>query len=147
MIYKFDSFIEENVLPKRHHILELEFNASPCYGRCPSFSLKIVSNRDVEWIAKNDNRVNFQEYTGAYESKVPPEQYKELINLINYIDFENLDDDYEVSYTDSATGTLKIVYDNLKVKTISDYGMMGSRGLRKLYNILFNLRGKLEWKK
>lgn len=147
LIYKFGEFIEENRNPKRHNILEIEFEASACYGSCPSFTLKIVSNRDIEWFAGRDNTINFQKYSGAYGSKLSQEQYKELIEILDYIDFENLDESYNVAYSDSATGTLKITYDNLKTKKIRDYGMMGTRGLKKLYNVLFGLRGSIEWKK
>ncbi len=147
LIYKFGEFIEENRNPKRHNILEIEFSASSCYGSCPSFTLKIVSNRDIEWIAGPDNTVNFQKYSGHYRSKLSQEQYKDLLEILDYIDFENLDENYSVAYSDSATGTLKITYDNLKTKKISDYGMMGTRGLKKLYNVLFDLRGSIEWKK
>lgn len=147
LIYKFGEFIEENSHPKRHNILELEFEASPCYGKCPSFTLKIVSNRDIEWHADTDNNVNFQKYFGTYKSKLSQEQYKKLIEILNYIDFENLNEDYSVGYTDSATGTLRITYDNLKTKNIRDYGMMGTRGLKKLYDMLFDLRGSLRWEK
>lgn len=147
LIYKFGEFIEENRNPKRHNILEIEFEASACYGNCPSFTLKIVSNRDIEWLAGDDNTVNFQKYSGAYGSKLSQEQYKELIEILDYIDFENLDKNYTVPYSDSATGTLKITYDNLKTKKIRDYGMMGTRGLKKLYNVLFGLRASIEWKK
>ncbi|MGE8556309.1 MAG: DUF6438 domain-containing protein [Chryseobacterium jejuense] len=147
LMYKFGEFIEENRNPKRHNILEIEFDASPCYGKCASFTLKILSNRDVEWLAKRDNHVNFHDYSGAYKAKISQEQYKELTEILNYIDFENLDENYSVGHTDSATGTLKVTYDNLKTKNISDYGMMGTRGLQKLYKILFDLRGSAEWKK
>lgn len=147
LIYKFGEFIEENSNPKRHNILEIEFNASSCYGKCPSFMLKIISNRDIVWLAKSDNNVNFREYFGTYKSKLSQEQYEELTDILNYIDFENLDENYSVGYTDSATGTLKVTYDTLKTKNIRDYGMMGTRGLQKLYKILFGLRGSVEWKK
>lgn len=147
LIYKFGEFIEENAHLKKHNILELEFEASPCYGKCPSFTLNILSNRDIKWHADTNNNVNFQKYSGTYKSKLSQEQYKELIDILNYIDFENLNEGYQVGYTDSATGTLKVTYDNLKTKNISDYGMMGTRGLKKLYNVLFDLRGILEWEK
>lgn len=49
----------------------------------------------------------------------------------------------QLQYNDQCRST----YDNLKTKKISDYGMMGTRGLKKLYNVLFDLRGSIEWKK
>lgn len=147
LVYAFGEFMEENNNPKRHDILEIEFNASGCFGHCPSFELKIVSNRDIEWVAQRYNNVNFREYSGTYEAKIPQDQYKELITILNYIDFENLNEEYNVGYTDAPTGTLTIIYDDMKIKKINDYGMRGTRGLQKLYDILFDLRGRLEWEK
>ncbi|MCT2408683.1 DUF6438 domain-containing protein [Chryseobacterium antibioticum] len=147
LVYKFGEFIEENVQPKRHHILEIEFRATGCYGRCPSFTLNIVSNRNIEWTADQYNDIGFRDYSGEYESKLSENQFKELIEVLNYTDFENLNEEYDVAYTDSTTGYLKITYDDMKVKTIRDYGMMGTRALRKLYDILFGLRGTVEWRK
>ncbi|WP_051889878.1 DUF6438 domain-containing protein [Chryseobacterium vrystaatense] len=147
LVYKFGEFIEENIQPKRHHILEIEFEATGCYGRCPSFTFKIVSNRNIEWNAGQYNNIGFRDYSGVYESRLSENQFKELIEVLNYTDFENLNEEYDVAYTDSTTGYLKITYDDMKVKTIRDYGMMGTRGLQKFYSLLFNLRSCVIWTK
>jgi hypothetical protein len=78
--------------------------------------------------------------TKVSSSKLSNEEFKEIIDLLHYIDFENLEEEYNVSYSDAGTTSLKITYDNLKVKNISDYGGMGTRGLTKLYDILLQLK-------
>ncbi|MBK6499838.1 MAG: hypothetical protein IPG00_17450 [Saprospiraceae bacterium] len=70
-----------------------------------------------------------------------------LIELINYIDFTNLKQDYYVDWTDDQDCTLKVVYDNNKVKEVRDYGLIGTFGLKKLYQQLFELRFNQDWKK
>lgn len=56
------------------------------------------------------------------------------------MDFTNLEKDYAVGWTDDQSCTLKIVYDNNKTKVIEDYGLIGTFGLKKLYQQLFELR-------
>jgi len=55
------------------------------------------------------------------------------------------DNSYRVSWTDDQTSTLKITYDNGKVKTIRDYGLIGTFGLSQAYKLLFDLRGSQPW--
>lgn len=143
LVYKFGEFIEENINLKRHNILEIQFENSGSYRSKFILKMKIISNRDVTWISKGDGF--FQ--AGAYTSKLSQEKFKEIVNLLNYIDFENLLDEYDVGYSDAATTYLTITYDNLKIKKIRDYGGMGTRGLRKLYDTLNDLKGNQQWTK
>lgn len=50
-------------------------------------------------------------------------------------------------HTDDQTGDLKITFNNGKVKTISDYGMIGTNGLKILYEKLAELRFNQKWQK
>ncbi|WP_415324848.1 hypothetical protein [Chryseobacterium sp. MMS23-Vi53] len=134
LIYKNGDFIEENPNPKRHNILEIEFITRGSHWDRSTTKIEIISNRDITWTLDDD------EYRKTYFSQLSKEKFKEIIDLLNYIDFENLADDYSVGYSDAGTTTLKITYDNLKVKTINDYGGMGTRGLRKLYDSLLDLK-------
>jgi hypothetical protein len=134
LVYKYGDFIEENSNPKRHNILEIELKATGSYWNRSSTKIKIVSNKDITWIIDEDDN------TKVSSSKLSNEEFKEIIDLLHYIDFENLEEEYNVSYSDAGTTSLKITYDNLKVKNISDYGGMGTRGLTKLYDILLQLK-------
>lgn len=141
LVYKNGEFIEENISPKRHHILEVKFETSGSHWNHYIFKMEIVSNRDVTWTTKDDGFIN----PGVYTSKLSEKDFKEIIDLINYIDFENLSDEYNVSYSDSDTGYLTITYDNLKIKSIRDYGLMGTRGLKRLYDILLAMKINQQW--
>jgi len=131
LVYKYNAFIEENTNPKTHNILDIKYeNTGSHWSRNP-LKIEVISNRDVIWTTGNSE--NFQ-------SKISEKEFKQIVELLNYIDFENLNDEYEVGYSDSSTNYLTITYDNLKVKKIRDYGGMGTRGLRKLYDILLDLK-------
>ncbi|MCU7617590.1 DUF6438 domain-containing protein [Chryseobacterium sp. PBS4-4] len=143
LVYRFGEFIEENKIPERHNILEIQFETSGSHWNKSVLKMEIVSNRDVTWISRNDGFLT----TGVYTTKLSKEKFKEIVDLLNYINFENLADEYEVGYSDAATIYLKVTYDNFKVKNIRDTGGMGTRGLRKLYDILDDLKGNQQWTK
>jgi hypothetical protein len=72
--------------------------------------------------------------------------YEQLITLLNDSNFPSLKDTFTVAYTDAPTCTLKIKYDNNLVKTIFDDGQEGTSKLKKIYNLLFDLRENQNWK-
>jgi len=143
LIYKYGGFIEENTARKRHNILEIEFETSGSYRNNFVLKMEIVSNGDITWTSKNDGFLT----AGVYTAKISQAKFKEIVDVLNYIDFENLADSYEANYSDAATTYLKITYDNLKVKNIRDNGSMGTRGLRKLYDLFNDLKGNQQWTK
>lgn len=141
LIYKYGGFIEENTAPVRHNILEIEYETSGSHWNKFVLKMEIVSNRDVTWMSRNDGFLT----TGVYTAKLSQEKFKEIVDLLNYINFENLADEYEVGYSDASTRYLKVTYDNLKIKKIRDYGGMGTRGLQRLYDMLNDLKGNQKW--
>lgn len=136
LLYKFGGFLEENPNPKQHNILEIDYSFGGSYGPVNDLHLKIISNKDIEGNSTKFHSFDSNVRKNHYSGKVSTEDFKTLIALINYIDFENLDEKYKVSYTDAATAQLEINYDHLLSKKISDYGMSGTRGLEILYNFL-----------
>lgn len=50
-------------------------------------------------------------------------------------------------HTDDQTSSLKITFNNGNIKTISDYGMIGTYGLKILYGKLAELRFNQKWQK
>ena len=93
------------------------------------------------------NKINDNEVSGNFNSKITKDKYNDIVNLLNYIDFESLKDNYSVSWTDDQTATITITYDNGKVKSISDYGLIGTFGLDRVYQLLFELRDNQKWTK
>lgn len=64
---------------------------------------------------------------------------KEITNLVDQIDWENTNDQYSTSWSDQTTATLQLFNKGLKIKSVIDYGMVGSPALIKLYAALDGL--------
>ncbi len=152
LVYKFGDFIEFNPHPKKYHIEKIEFETSMCFGTCPVFKISIDSNRQAiyEAIKFNFIRRNAwrgKEWKGKYTSRIKEKDFNKIIELLNYLDFPNLEDHYAVNWTDYPGCKLIITYNNGQVKKISDYGLQGTFGLNLLYDLLFELRYNQEWEK
>jgi hypothetical protein len=147
LIYKFGDFIEENQMPTNHKIEKIEYSTSGCFGTCPVFNLIISSDKRAKWYAKMFNKINDKVVSGNFKAKITADKYNEIVDLLNYIDFETLKDKYAVNWTDDQTATLKITYDNGRVKSISDYGLIGTYGLNRVYQLLYELSKNQKWKK
>uniref|UniRef100_UPI0025C73B24 DUF6438 domain-containing protein n=1 Tax=Chryseobacterium sp. TaxID=1871047 RepID=UPI0025C73B24 len=149
--YQFGDFVEYNSNPHNYiPIKKIEFSTSMCFGVCPVFQLIIDKNQKALFTAErfnfDQNEENLSEnIEGKFHTKIKNEDYQELIKILEYIDFPNLQDEYSVDWTDDQTLILKITYGNGKVKTIQDYGASGTYGLKKIYKILFNMRKNQDW--
>lgn len=152
LTYQYGGFAEYNKEPADNDIEKIEFEAGPCFGSCPMYKLTINKDQSAIFLAEEYNfnsvRHNFtSKNEGLFKGKIKKEDYNNLINLLNYIDFTKLKDEYSVGWTDDRTGDLKITYDNGKTKTISDYGMVGTYGLKSVYELLAELRFNQKWEK
>ncbi|MDR2230823.1 MAG: DUF6438 domain-containing protein [Flavobacteriaceae bacterium] len=147
LIFKYDDFIEYNKDPKLYNIEKIEYQTTACYGSCPVFSITIDNNRHGIFNAKQSNQMtnDSAELLGVYKTDIDNKSYSEITDLLNYIDFPNLNNEYAVSWTDDQTSYLTITYNNGKVKTIRDYGLIGTHGLDKVYDLLFKLRFNQKW--
>ena len=140
LVYKYGGFIEYYDSSKSYGIEKIEYSTTACYGPCPIFSFVINSDRTAEYVARMNNNPN-----GKFKGIIDEVSYKELIDLLNYIDFPSLKNDYRVAVTDQQASTLTITYNGGKTKVINDYGLLGTYGLRRAYEILFRLRESEEW--
>lgn len=149
--YKFGDFIEyKDVKDNNYNIQKIEYKTSICFGTCPEFEIIIDTTKNATYKAINFNfseEYSENNFEGLYKTKIRNEDYSKIIDLLNHIDFPYLKDEYNVSWTDDQTGTLKIYYNYGKYKEISDYGLQGTKGLEMLHKLLFNLRKEQNWKK
>jgi len=152
LTFKFGNFIEYNENPKNNKISKIEFATSGCFGTCPVY--KLTLNRDslsifnAQYYNFNKNReVIYGKEEGVFTTTINKMEFDKLEEILNYCEFDNLDKEYTVMHTDDQTGDLKITYNNGKVKTISDYGMIGTYGLKILYKKLAELRFNQKWRK
>lgn len=153
LTYKFEDFIEFNENPKKHLIEKIEYSTGPCFGSCPIFKLEINKNRTAIFHAEEYNfsdeisHALNQKDEGKFRTVISEKEFNELIDILNYIDFSALQENYWVYWTDDQSSDLKITFDNGKTKTIHDYGLIGTYGLKRTYEILFNLRKNQNWKR
>ena len=155
LIYKFDEFIDFNKNPIKQNIEKIEYSAAGCYGTCPVFELTINKNKSSVFIAKQYNfgtveerrkQISNNKDEGIFKTEIKEQNFNEIINLLEYMNFEALENKYSVNWTDDQRSFLKITYNNGKVKIIEDYGLIGTYSLKKLYQLLFNLRKNQNWK-
>ncbi|WP_143106345.1 DUF6438 domain-containing protein [Pustulibacterium marinum] len=150
LIYRNGNFIEYNSKVVQHNIERIEYSTGPCFGPCPIFSLSLTNNGKSEFLpeAFNFDDESYDENTeGKFMCNLEEKKWNELTDLINYLDFTNLEKYYAVNWTDAQSCTLKITYDNGKIKEIRDYGRRGTYGLKQLYHQLFELRFNQNWKR
>ncbi len=104
------------------------------------FELTIKSNGKATYINYN-NTTNEQIFTG----NIVANKLKQITDLLGYINIRQLKDNYAVNWTDDQTVNLTITFADGSSKTIKDYGMRGTFGLSRLYELLFDLRTSQTW--
>jgi hypothetical protein len=71
---------------------------------------------------------------------------KEWQALLDYIQFDKLDAQYELKdVSDQTTGLTTVYYTNGTKKTVRDYGLRGTFGLQTLYQRLYALTDRRDW--
>ena len=131
-----------------YNIEKIEYQTTRCFGTCPQFNIVIDKFKNASLDAQHYNikGENGKEIKGNYKAIIKDKDFEEIVNLLNDINFPNLNDKYNIGRKDYPSCFLTITYDNVKVKKISDYGLSGTTGLKKLYDLLFELRFNQEWK-
>ncbi|WP_200979123.1 DUF6438 domain-containing protein [Echinicola sp. 20G] len=148
LTFKFGHVIEANSHPMPHEITKIEFKTGYCFGTCPVFSLELFPSSLSTFHAE---AYNFNEKRGElskemdFRTNIKKESWDEIVQILNYINFPELENEYAVNWTDDQKVFLTIHYDYGQVKTISDYGLRGTFGLNLLYQKLFDLRNNQDW--
>jgi hypothetical protein len=132
-----------------HKIENIKYQSLGCYGQCPVFDIEINKSQNAIFIAKYFNFLgeNSSEITGVFETTISEITYREITDLLNNIDFTELEDKYSVEWTDDQNSIFEITYDSNKIKRINDYGMAGTDGLKKIHKFMSELRLNQKWKK
>lgn len=143
LIYKFGGFIELKTINKSiPTIKSIYYETTSCLGPCPIFSLNIFNNGAAYYIRSE----NLDETSGNFRGEINPIQLNEIISLLNYISISDLDNYYSVNATDMQSCKLKVYFADGSSKEINDYGLRGTLGLVRLYDLLFALRLNQQWK-
>lgn len=145
LVCRSGQFVEYNPKPiKQHRIEKIEFAT----GNGESLTFQMILNKDDDswFIALHHNfEPNYNE--GTFKADINDADFEELADLLNYIDFENLLEDYSIYNTGPPSTALRITYDNGKVKEIYNNAGAGTYGLQAIYNKIEELRFSQDWKR
>lgn len=146
LVYKFGHFVEFNKNPVEHHkIKKIEYyNLSGEFG--PFFQMILNKNNESWFIAISNNPEEHRYNEGTYKAIIKNHDFKEISDLLNYIDFKNLREDYSIYNTGPPSMALRITYDNGKVKEIFNNAGAGTYGLEAIYSLMMELRFSQDWK-
>ena len=143
LIHKFGGFIELTRINKNTPAIEsIYFSTTPCFGTCPVFNLNIFKDRTAYYLRDD----SFEESAGNFRTTINQTQWNEITELIKYINISELKDNYFFSATDMQSSKLMIYFSDGSKKGITDYGLQGTLGLVRLYNLLFALRFNQQWR-
>ncbi|MBU2929623.1 hypothetical protein [Winogradskyella psychrotolerans] len=156
LTYEFGSLIEYNDNPQIYDIEKVEFKTETSGYKHPHFEILIKNDQTALLDAKYGNSIyentkvyfrdTIPELKGKFRTNIKNNDYDNLVNILNYIDFPNMEHQYSINRLHTRNCSLKITYNNGKVKEIKDYGMVGTYGLRKIYELLFDFRFNQNWK-
>jgi hypothetical protein len=135
----YGGFIEFNLHPNQIEFKQIKIMTSPCFGTCPIFELTINNNKQAVLNAKKYNKL-----TGVYKSNVDEKVFNDLVGLLNYLNIDSLKNNYAIGWTDNQSIDTEIEY-NSSTKKIHDYGLEGSFGLKRLYQLLYKLKATQDW--
>ncbi|QES89908.1 hypothetical protein [Rhizosphaericola mali] len=137
LVYKFDNFIEYNPNPTNENIKQIDF-IEPRGKAGQQEGISILANGDLK-LCKTGM---FPDATGSksifktnhYRGKMAIQDKQFLSELVNYLNVNKLGSNYTIpGLRDGGESTLHIITDSID-KTIKDYGMAGSFGLKILYH-------------
>ena len=140
LIFKFGNFIEYKAKPRSDGIksIKIEFSAN---DMCDYFTLEILANGQATYTTNCYNPK-----PGKFSGVISAAKMQRIKSLISYIDLKKLQDDYLVYWFDSGTVKLDVVFSDGIIKSINDYGGIGTYGLSHLYNLLSDAAKSENWK-
>lgn len=146
LVHQFGDLIEYNRHPvaPRFNRLEVDFGVD-C---CASFSVTVHADTTAEYQVKYTSGERYYLYNlerGRFQSKLDGAQFEQLQRLFQYLRPERLASSYAVNWTDAGTVWLRAEYGNGQMLQLKDYGQQATWGLKRLYELLFQLRGTQRW--
>lgn len=82
-------------LPEQDNELLFSLKTTPCFGECPVFDLKLYNDSTLIFEGKQ-----FTQLEGTHKSKLNSRQYEAFTNLVDQVDWGNLNDEYVSDMTD-----------------------------------------------
>ena len=139
LIFKFGDFIEYY---PNHSSPDVDFAVfKPGENYSIDYTLKVYSDGKTFY-----NGIKNTKLKGKYKSTLVKNKREDLFNLINYIDFRKVRNQYASNWTDLSSISLSIHYKTGDKKEIFDYGLCGTFALRRLYELLLDIKEQADWK-
>lgn len=145
LVYYKGDFIEKNTHPAAYRIEHIHFISECSLAFC-RFDLFIDSVGKATYVTHRYNE-QISSWTDTLTATIDIHTLEDIYDKLCYIDFPRLLDNYVVNGGDYEDCSNNIVYDGGKIKTIQDYGEIGTRGLAQLYVLLSALRFNQQWVK
>lgn len=95
--------------------LSISLQRTPCFGRCPSYTVTIDGNGDVTYVGQR-----FVGVTGEQHGHASQEDIRALLRAFDDVRFESLNDSYRANITDNPS-TIVTLTRNGHTKTVHDY--------------------------
>ncbi len=122
-------------------IEKITFQADPCEGECPIFTMTILNDGTAKYGAEMFNKLQ-----GEFKTIIVKKQLDSLMNSIEEASFFSLKENYTMHLMDNPTYTLTVKLKSGETKTIKDYGPSGPEKLKAVYERIFSLRETQDWK-
>jgi pimeloyl-ACP methyl ester carboxylesterase len=144
LAYRLGHFIERPKPRKPHSIKELTFSIGGGLTTDLGYTIRIRGDSALLLQEKfNDSATDIIGY--KFVAPLNTTASRNLYQLLRYIDIPSLKSNYSVSWTDDRTASLCIRFDKGRVKSIEDYGEIGTYGLVALYDLFETFRRTLPW--
>lgn len=141
LIYKYGNLINYNSKPKKYKIEKISFNGFNIRGE---YAIIIEQNLNTSF--KLSKGINDTLYYYKAQRKISSNEYNELIDLLNYMDFPSLKEKYFERSSSHIMCDLTINYNNGKTKFILDDGMENHYSLKALYSKFEDLKDTVKLK-
>ena len=112
---------------------------TPCYGQCPTYSIKIYKSGYVVY-----DGIRFVDKMGTYSTRISERKIQAIINKANEIGYFDLNDVYDSPVTDLPS-TITYLSVNGQKKRIKDR-VRGPEKLREYEKYFDSIFEDLEWK-
>jgi len=146
LVYKFGCIVEYNEHTPYISIRKVVFyEQAACFGYCTDFKIEV--NKNKECIYNVIKSQEFRDSVGKYFCTINSNQANNLMSLLTYLDVSSLKSNYNSGASDNSTVTLTVYFDDGSEKTIDDYGLRGTMGLRSVYGKFFELQKSKEWRR
>lgn len=138
LIVKDKHFVNYVQAPRRNEIENIEIiNDGICEGNCPKINISINTKT---FLNKCSKELYWDNKPKQFKGQLTKEEINHIISLLNYSNFTDLNEYYEVGCTDQTTTTLTITFNNGQTKTIKDYGSSGNFTLAEIYKIAYGVK-------